>query len=194
MKEFIKYQKNRGLDKNPFVSLNESANIVEELLEMNGYNVPKENRQALAHRFDMFMSRMLEAGISEKDKKFHPIYSPLDAMSDIKNFCDGGQLKLGYDPDKCDMQCAKEVHSRIGKIENGKFEKDLSPMAVSMWYQADYSLCILPKEELKTETHNDGYNENKTADMLNNEVHVSSMLDDIAFQEDAMVNHDESRK
>ena len=176
MQEFMDYQKNRGLDKKPFVALNESANIIEEVLEMNGFNIPKENRESLKQEIEIFMSKMFSVGISERDEKFDSVYSPLDALSDIKNFCDGGQMKIGYDPNKCDIECAKEVHSRVGSIINGKFEKDLSPLAVDMWYKADYSLCKLPKEDIKTEIHDGGYNTNKTSVMLNNVVHEDGFI------------------
>lgn len=163
---FEKYQTDRGLDKREFNVTNECVNIAEELLELNGLDVPKNKRNDLLWLWEGFVQAAQKKGIALVDPKFDHEISLPDAFSDIKNFCTGGQMKLGYDPVLCDIECAKEVNSRDGKIINGKFEKDLSEEAQAKWYDADYKRCKF----------NDEFATNEK--ILGEDTHISSMLDD----------------
>lgn len=143
MKEIIRFQKDRGLDKQEYDYLNESTSIVEELLEIVGLNVPKENRQRLRKAWSHFIADVEGCGIAELNKEFDDEHDPIDGFNDIKVFCDGAQLKKGYNPIVALRECGKEINSRVGSMVNGKFEKDLSDEAKANWYKADYSLAKL---------------------------------------------------
>ena len=44
LQEVMRFQTDRGLHLKPFDAVNENTNIVEELFEAQGLDVPKENR------------------------------------------------------------------------------------------------------------------------------------------------------
>ena len=63
----------------------------------------------------------------------------VDALCDIIVFCTGAIRKLGYDPDIAMSEVLKEIESRTGTVQNGKFTKDKTPEAVSKWHTADFT-------------------------------------------------------
>ena len=137
MKELIKFQTDRGLDKQEFIALNEQINIVEELLELVGYDVPKDHRSALMNEWKKFVFEVASKKIAlfvGNNESTVP-----DALCDIINLAIGGLLKDKHNPFIAIRECGQEVNSRSGSMMNGKFEKDLSDKAKSKWYKADYS-------------------------------------------------------
>lgn len=133
--ELTRFQTDRGLDTNEYVFINEAASIVEELLEADGLDVPKENRPMLKEELGGFFQHLLDCGVAN----VHPNPDrPVDAFCDIVTFCDGAILKQGYEPELALLECGKVINSRVGTMVDGKFEKDLSVEAQSMWHDADY--------------------------------------------------------
>lgn len=145
MKELIRFQTDRGLDKKEFIAINENANIFEELLESVGLGVPKEARPDLKAELSKFISHLVEEDIAEAPKAEYIITTEdrVDAFCDVITFSTGALLKLGYDPEKAIAECGKEINSRVGSMVDGKFEKDLSDEAKANWYKADYSKAKL---------------------------------------------------
>lgn len=140
MKELIKFQTDRGLDKKPFDVENEVANIFEELLEARGLDVSKESRPLLKERLAEFTTSLMQSGIATNHEPNTTIsaHDQVDAFADIITFATGAILKLGHDPLVAVSECGKEINSRVGSMVDGKFEKDLSPEAKAEWYKADY--------------------------------------------------------
>ena len=140
LKEIVRFQTDRELDKQDYNAINEHTNIVEELLESIGINISKEDRHALR---DTFFGFVME--VSNKTGK--PInedisaHEQVDAYGDIIVFAIGAILKLGYDPEKVLEEVGKEINSRVGKMVDGKFQKSLSKRAVDKWYKADFDKC-----------------------------------------------------
>jgi len=135
MEELIKFQTDRGLDKQEFIALNEQINIVEELLELVGYDVPKDHRSALMHEWKKFVFEVTSKKIAlfvGNNESTVP-----DALCDIITFATGGLMKNGHNSLLAIEQCGKEINSRVGSMVDGKFEKDLSKS--KDWYKADYS-------------------------------------------------------
>lgn len=135
--EIVRFQTDRDLDKKEFDVLNENANIIEELLEATGYDIPKESRPHLKSDWNFFTQAI------EYRKKVARLTTGMivDAYCDVIVFAIGAILKLGYDPTKALAEAAKEINSREGSMVDGKFEKDLSRAAKAKWYIADYSIC-----------------------------------------------------
>ena len=138
MKELIRFQTDRNLDKKSFDIENESASIVEELLEAYGLDVPKENRPLLKEAFSSFVDSLLLEGTAISGT-LPTNHERVDAFADIITFATGAILKLGHDPLIAIEECGKEINSRVGTMVDGKFEKDLSEEAKANWYKADYS-------------------------------------------------------
>lgn len=139
MDGIIKFQKDRGLDKKDFDHLNETANIIEELLEAAGYDIPKESRKDFKDEINNFFARAVEIeGVTYTDPTEE---DKVDAFNDIIVFSAGAILKLGYNPLLTTKEVSKEINSRAGQMVDGKFEKDLSKAAQLKWYKADYSTC-----------------------------------------------------
>lgn len=143
IQEIIRFQVERGLDQKPYAHDNEHANIVEELFESLGFDVPKENRDKLLLRWMEFVSNSAIDNIAEKGEEFKEMIADevVDAYCDIVVFSIGAIMKLGYEPNSALAEAAKEINSRVGSMVNGKFEKDLSDEAKANWYKADYSKC-----------------------------------------------------
>lgn len=140
IEEIARFQTDRELDKNEYEPLNEAGNIVEELLEAIGLDVPKGNRPMLKQRWEDLLVDVVVEGIAKNVVPFEDISKAeqVDAYADICVFAIGAMLKLGYDPEKALIEVGKEINSRVGKIVDGKFEKDLSEEAVAKHYKADY--------------------------------------------------------
>ena len=66
IREIIRFQTDRELDKKDFDVLNEQANIIEEVFEMDSYDIPKEQRKSLSDRFELFTHQLIEDGILVK--------------------------------------------------------------------------------------------------------------------------------
>ena len=115
--EIVRFQKERGLDKKEFSIENEMTNIIEELLEANGYIVDDRDKlkSILSSNFKVF-------NIFKKKEDFNDT-DIVDAFGDIIVFCIGAIMKLGYNP-KCVLsEISKEINSRGGEFKNGKFIK-----------------------------------------------------------------------
>ena len=137
-KELERFCVDRKLDKMEFSTLDFQGNILEELFELDGYDVPKKNRTALKEEIERFTKELKEKGVIIPVEKLEVHYK-VDSLNDIMVFCNDGLLKQGYNPEKTLLETSKEVNSRVGTIINGKFEKDLSMS--HLWYKADYSQC-----------------------------------------------------
>jgi predicted HAD superfamily Cof-like phosphohydrolase len=135
IKEIMRFQSDRLLDKQPFDDLNELTNIVEEMIELWGYDVPKEQRDDLKQRWKLFIEYL----ISVMKLKRTNNDGKVDALNDIIVFCIGGIMKLGYNPECTLNEVAKHINSRVGSIINGKFEKDMSKK--HLWYEVNYERC-----------------------------------------------------
>jgi len=134
--ELKRFQTDRNLQTMPFDVVNESANIVEELLEAQGLDVAKSDRPLLKAEFIGF--------VAGAENFTTPIeVDSVDAFADIIVFAVGALMKMGYEPDDVLMEASKEINSRVGEMVDGKFEKDLSNEAQSNWYKADYTNCKL---------------------------------------------------
>ncbi len=141
MTGLIKFQTDRGLDKQTYDALNEHANIIEEVLESVGLDVPKAKRPKLRGAITMFVQSLTQYNIVKPLEAPVKNTATVDAYADIITFCVGAILKLGYDPLIVVEECGKEINSRVGEMVDGKFEKDLSDEAKANWYKADYSLA-----------------------------------------------------
>ena len=131
----VKFQVDRGLDKQDYKAMNEHANILEELVESIGGDIPKEKRQMLIDNAGKLFQNL---DIEFKDIS---VEDEVDAYADIIVFCIGAILKLGFIPNRVLEEVSKEINSRTGAMINGKFEKDLSDEAKSKWYKANYDRC-----------------------------------------------------
>jgi len=139
IKRIEKWQKDRNLDKQEFDWLNEATNIVEELLEMGGYSVPKEKRSKLKSKVEkMFSTILVDLDLSFKKTDSSTI---ADATADIIVFSVGAMLKANVEPECVLDETLKEIESRTGVMVDGKFQKDTSPEAMKKWYKADYNKC-----------------------------------------------------
>jgi len=126
----IKFQKDRLLDKQPFIFETEVLHILEELVEMLGY--------------ESLYAREKAKTIFQHFRNHEPVEEEklVDAFADIIVFAVGSIMKLGYEP-KCVLnEVSKEVNSRVGTIINNKFVKDKSPEARAKWYRANYNQCL----------------------------------------------------
>lgn len=133
-----KFQKDRLLDIQPFNVDVATTNILEELLELNGYNVPKDNRALLRNRFNEFMAKCVEDTISTKNTK-NSEFLVEDALCDIQVFAIGELMKLGQSPELALLETSKEINSRVGHIVDGKFQKSITLENMKNWYTADYN-------------------------------------------------------
>jgi len=145
IKGLVKFQTDRELDKKPYEALNEHTNIVAELLETLGLNVPKENRTKFGVEFAKFVANAKIEGLTTDIEDFeeNKEHETVDGYCDVITFAVGALLKLGYDPEKSLQQCSQEINSRAGVMLNGKFEKDMSEEAQSLWLPANYTLALL---------------------------------------------------
>jgi hypothetical protein len=142
IEEIKEFQINRNLHKQDFEWLNETTNIVEELLEIDGYSVPSEKRDKLKQKVKEKFKEIVNELDLKKENKDHPV----DGFADIIVFSIGAIMKMEYEPVCVLSEVAKEINSRTGKIINGKFIKDTSKEAKKRWYKADHSKCIMKKK------------------------------------------------
>ena len=138
--EIVRFQTDRELDKKEYDAMTEHVNILEEIFESVGGDLPKDKRGE-------FMEAWL--GITNHDGELGSVvdyvgrsdHMEVDAYCDIIVFAIGALLKLGYDPEKALTETAKEINSRQGEMIDGKFEKFLSPAMKELWYKANYDIC-----------------------------------------------------
>jgi len=117
-----------------------AKNIVEELLELFGHDIPKESRVKLDKVvYMMFCTAPIDAPY----EKSVPVHDQIDALADNAVFSMTEMLKYGYDPEKVLLEVAKEINSREGMIINGKFEKYVDEISVAKWHRADFHNCKL---------------------------------------------------
>ena len=139
-----RFQVDRGLDKKEYYAINEHINIVEELFESIGFDVPKEHRPKLELEWMDFTTSMVDKNIATRDmSNKEPVtdVAKADAYADVIVFAVGALLKLGFRPEAVLLEVGKEINSREGSMVNGKFEKDLSDEAKAKWYKADFTNC-----------------------------------------------------
>ena len=116
MKELIRFQTDRNLDKKPFDLLNETSNVFEELLEAAGLDVPKANRPRLKEALNSFVTELVRSNIATNSETVVTNAEQVDAFNDIIVFAVGSILKLGHDPLITVTECGKEVNSRVGTM------------------------------------------------------------------------------
>jgi len=155
IKEIERFQKDRLLNKQPFNETVAISNILEELLELKGFNVPKENRGALSEQWLNFEETLLENKVIEYDELDR--YYKEDALCDIMVFAIGELMKLGQDTKEALIETSKEINSRMQEPRqrdewqrtgvNGKFQKWVDQPKETL-YKADYSKSMHPFKDL----------------------------------------------
>lgn len=141
--EIVRFQTDRDLHLKEYDPLNEHGNIIEEILESAGFDVPKENRPDLKTELNVFLTSCALRGVAiAPESPEIPTHDIVDAYCDIIVFSIGAILKLGYNPEKALLEVGKEINSREGSMVDGKFEKDLSDEAKAKWYKADYDNAV----------------------------------------------------
>lgn len=124
--KIVKWQEERGLDKDPFNHVKETSFILEELLESTGYfDSVTAREKALQYANDI---------VGETSPTPEQV---VDAWADIIVFATGAIMKLGYNPSKVMDEVYQEINSRTGKMVDGKFVKD--PEA--KLYEANFKNC-----------------------------------------------------
>jgi len=143
----IKFQRDRLLNKQEYNHLNEHVNIVEELFESLGYDVPETERIALMYDFEQFIETEVDNNVAYKKEEEFSENEIVDAYGDIITFAVGAIMKLGYDPKLVLKEVSKEINSRTGSIQNGKFEKfKPSEPGYKEPYKAVFSTCRYHKD------------------------------------------------
>ena len=140
IKEIMRFQSDRELDKQQYDWTNEAVNIVEEMLEAKGYNVPDKQRGFLRGIVDYIRARTAtNPAITWLRPTEHDI---VDACADQIIFNIGSLMKLGYDPEKVLAEVSKEINSRKGCMHEGKYQKD-KDQDPSTLYKADFTRCAI---------------------------------------------------
>ena len=150
----VDWNEKRGLIKTPedMVIENEMSYVVEEVIESMTAMTSKEARpfaraiclairngniKILGHLID---ENELTVSQDGSDEVIEPTGEQIaDACGDIKVFATGTIRKAGYNPDIVMDEVQREIDSRIGRIEDGKFIKDSSTEAQANWYKADFT-------------------------------------------------------
>jgi len=142
--ELERFQLDRNLHVMPYDWQNEAQNVLEEVFEAKGWNIPKESRKRV---FDAILS--VSDDILKLDNlcTWHPptVEEKVDAHVDQIVFNVGAIMKLGYNPTIALIEGAKEINSRVGEMIKGKFEKFLGVKYTSLWYKADYNKALEKK-------------------------------------------------
>lgn len=131
------WQSNRELNKMPYNHENEVTNILEELIESDGYATSEIARELIGifKNEEVSFRNLFGANCSDSN-------DAVDAYCDIIVYAVGAIMKLGYDPEHALVECCKEIEDRTGKYnpEAGKWVKSKpKPNA----YKADYSRAKL---------------------------------------------------
>jgi len=122
----VKWNEERGLIANGFNHEKETSFIIEELLESTG-----EYDSVTARERAGEYAKEIVGNSSPTDEEV------VDAFADIIVFATGAIAKKGYEPSKVMEEVCKEINSRTGKLEGGKFVKDKD----AVLYQADLAAC-----------------------------------------------------
>lgn len=144
-KKIYNWSLGRGLIQNGLDLTTETYCILEEVFELNGYDVKSNKwfRRTLKPVLTLYIMTFRLTGLLKKVKITEDTIN--DASMDIVVFATQIPYKQGYDADLCLDETIKEISSRTGAINEstGKFEKDKSPEAVKRWYKAKYHKCKL---------------------------------------------------
>jgi predicted HAD superfamily Cof-like phosphohydrolase len=146
-KELAEYQIERNLHTQVYDPLNEHTNIIAELFETIGCDLPKDRREAFKREWPIILGALKNAEIVLQQSMEDDEHEKVDGYADVIVFAVGALMKLGYDPELVMEECYKEISSREGEIVNGKFEKFTDKESVAKWHKADYSECKLDLEE-----------------------------------------------
>lgn len=113
LEEMIRFQTDRGLDKQEFNIDKCVINILSEIYEMYGFS-GKSGEVKAKELFD-----------NEFYKYLKPIDNKIivDSLFDISEFSIGDILKVGYDPIIVLEEGARHINSGSGQIIDGKFQK-----------------------------------------------------------------------
>ena len=155
IQEIMRFQFDRKLHEKPYNPVNEHINIVEELLEAIGFDVPKDNRDFLIRDWASFITMAEERNIIIREDAQNENYE-VDAYADVIVFACGAIMKLGYDPEKVLTEVSKEINSRPGRMVGGKFEKYTDTRAKSLWYTANFKYCSL-EGQVRLEKRREAY-------------------------------------
>ena len=140
VKEIVRFGLDRNIDKMDVKKRDYCKNIIEEMFELYGHDIPKEDR----HKLDKVLDAMFAASpIDTSHKGYSTVHEQIDALADVAVFSMTEMLKYGYHPERVLQEVAREINSREGVIVNGKFEKFIDTESKSKWYKADFSHCKL---------------------------------------------------
>jgi len=128
----VEWQEERNLIQTPdkINLMKEISFIIEECIEMV---TDRKSAEARLWAEEIAIEIMEEASPDLDPEQV------VDAACDIKVFSTGIIRKMGYDPDIAMDEVIKEIDSRTGSIQDGKFTKDKSPEAVAKWYKSDFT-------------------------------------------------------
>jgi len=141
IKEIERFAIDRNIHQMEYSAFDYIANIQEELIELLGGEVKKEDRDKLKTAYGNFLKELLKENIIDTESVVSHDDIRADAIADIIVFSITELMKIKYDPEKVLLEVAKEINSRVGSIVNGKFEKDLSEEAKANWYKANFDDC-----------------------------------------------------
>jgi hypothetical protein len=134
--EIVRFAKDRGIDRLQPDNDEYVANVIEELLELGGYSVPKEKRPQLRDLANNLLGNIVQVmhlpRLGSVDKE-----SRIDAIGDVAVFSLPELTKYNVDPSCILNEIAKEINSRTGKIVDGKFQKDENVKT----YKAQFGRC-----------------------------------------------------
>lgn len=129
IKQIIKWQKDRNLDKMQYRHEDEMTNIVEEVCETFSQGRPQANS------IICILGNLDRDNIVQDNDK-------IDACFDICVYAIGAMLKLGYDPMKVFEEGLKEINERTG-VYDEKVGKWVKQPKKENAYKADYSKAKL---------------------------------------------------
>ena len=140
--QIMRFQTDRELHLQPYNWSNEAKNVLEEVCEADGMDIPKELRSTI---FEPILTHMraLVKDFTNINSFFVTTEERVDAHADQIVFNVGAIMKLGYDPELVLLEVAKEINSRKGEMINGKFEKFLGKAHTKNWYKANFTNCKL---------------------------------------------------
>ena len=120
LKTMVEYHKENQTDKKTFEWEDEAANIVEKLIEMQGYHLPDYEKEFLKIEFKRFVEDFLnnDEVLCEQSS-----IEPVQALAGICLSSIGVMMKLGYKP-KCVLgEEMKKITKGEFQIENCKKNK-----------------------------------------------------------------------
>ena len=113
LEEMIRFQTDRGLDKQEFNLKKCVINILSEIYEIYGFS----GKSGEAKAEELFETEFYKYLNPTNDKVV------LDSLFDISEFSLGDIMKLGYNPIIVCEEGAKHINSGTGEIIDGKFQK-----------------------------------------------------------------------